>query len=448
MDFKNNSLFNKELSRLNSLFHAATCPHNSLICEELTKHTINYLVSNTIPNIDVIQSYININNCKYPLIEALDILYISNLNIHNYHHNIILKNASIVSNELTSASKKTSSEHSSIEDNEQQSIKDYSPQKHITSYKLAFDKVVIKVEKMLDLVYVFYNYDISKFQHTMLLNFNNEIYIKSFVKDTTIENLLFMNKYNDEIFSKYYHNYDVNAIEKIHIDILKSIYNNVIYIPYYNIYIYNDKVIIKNYNISVSVSNITYKFADILSYINNTKEFLQQINISASIISYTNLSLTINLDTYIDPLISNYMIISAKLFYQIKFNEFNNLVYNSNKHIYEITVEGYKFSMSINDKIITCNNILFSNTVYILNFVNRILCLYIRTYQANKFNFKDNNIIELNGFNGYKTIDLLYYSRYFTNYDNILPEEISVNDLSYNTYVVYNNRYYRAPLKN
>ena len=91
MDFKNNSLFNKELSRLNSLFHAATCPHNSLICEELTKHTINYLVSNTIPNIDVIQSYININNCKYPLIEALDILYISNLNIHNYHHNIILK---------------------------------------------------------------------------------------------------------------------------------------------------------------------------------------------------------------------------------------------------------------------------------------------------------------------------------------------------------------------
>jgi len=282
----------------------------------------------------------------------------------------------------------------------------------------------------------------------MLLNFNNEIYIKSFVKDTTIENLLFMNKYNDEIFSKYYHNYDVNAIEKIHIDILKSIYNNVIYIPYYNIYIYNDKVIIKNYNISVSVSNITYKFADILSYINNTKEFLQQINISASIISYTNLSLTINLDTYIDPLISNYMIISAKLFYQIKFNEFNNLVYNSNKHIYEITVEGYKFSMSINDKIITCNNILFSNTVYILNFVNRILCLYIRTYQANKFNFKDNNIIELNGFNGYKTIDLLYYSRYFTNYDNILPEEISVNDLSYNTYVVYNNRYYRAPLKN
>jgi len=205
-------------------------------------------------------------------------------------------------------------------------------------------------------------------------------------------------------------------------------------------------VIIKNYNISASISNITYKFADILSYINNTKEFLQQISISASIISYTNLSLTINLDTYIDPLIFNYMMINTKLFYQIKFNEFNNLVYNSNKHIYEVNVEGYKFSMSINDNIIICNNILFSNSVYILKFVNRILRLYIRTYQANKFNFKDNNIIELNGFNGYKTIDLLYYSRYFTNYDNILPEEISVNDLSHNTYVVYNNRYYRAPL--
>ncbi|KAG4081300.1 hypothetical protein H8356DRAFT_920532 [Neocallimastix lanati (nom. inval.)] len=140
------------------------------------------------------------------------------------------------------------------------------------------------------------------------------------------------------------------------------------------------------------------------------------------------------------------MVISNGLFYHIKFNESNNLVYNSNKHNYEVTIEGYEFSMSINDNIIICNDILFSNTVYILNFVNRILSLYIRTYQANNFNFKDHNIMELNGFNGCKPIDLLYYSRYFTNNDNILPEEISVNDLSHNTYVAYNNKYYRAPL--
>lgn len=290
MNFEDNSLFHKELNLLDSLFHAATCTHDSLIHEELPKHTLNHLVSKSMPNIDISQSYAIINDCKYNLIEALDILYISNVNIRNYHHSIILKNAGIVSNELTSAPK-SSSGHSNIEDNEHRSIKNHS-QKHKTSYKLAFDKVVIKAEKMLDLVYIFYNYDVSKFQHTMLLNFNNEMYIKSFVEDTNTENLLFMNKCDDETFSKYYHNYNYRAIENSHIDMVRSIYNNVIYIPYYNIYIYINKVIIKNYNISASV-NGACGFADIFSYINSTKDFLQQLSISASIISYTNLSLTI-----------------------------------------------------------------------------------------------------------------------------------------------------------
>ena len=86
-----------------------------------------------------------------------------------------------------------------------------------------------------------------------------------------------MNKIVKNIFKNYYNNFDYSIIAKNSIDIIRSIYNNVIFVPQYSLYIYDNKIVIKNYKIDDPLINID--FVNIFDRINKLKILLYDFNI-------------------------------------------------------------------------------------------------------------------------------------------------------------------------